>query len=152
MSSSDSSKAIAQFRTKQEVKNKYYMTSIKKGFSEFFALLLKDNDKRSKRDRVFLQIPKILVTTSVYDNLLLTAQEIGLGITTSKDYLKEQGFSEKQIQDIMDNQKEILENSQIKVDNSINDTSKDISKDLKNEKEDTKIDNEGVDNRFKKQK
>ena len=49
MSGSDSSKAIAQFRTKQEVKNKYYMSSIKKGFCEFFGLLLKDMDRRSKK-------------------------------------------------------------------------------------------------------
>ena len=47
MSGSDSSKAIAQFRTKQEVKNKYYMSSIKKGFCEFFALLLKDFNKKA---------------------------------------------------------------------------------------------------------
>lgn len=153
MSSSDSSKAIAQFRTKQEVKNKYYMTSIKKGFANFFGLLLKDNSKRSKKDKVFLQIPKILVTANVYDNLLLVAQEIGLGLTTMQDYLKEQGYSEKQIKDIMDNQKKVLENSQI---NKENTDVKKIENNSNNSKEnttakiDTKNQSSGVDNRFKK--
>lgn len=153
MSSSDSSKAIAQFRTKQEVKNKYYMTSIKKGFASFFGLLLKDNSKRSKKDKVFLQIPKILVTANVYDNLLLVAQEIGLGLTTMQDYLKEQGYSEKQIKDIMNNQKEVLENSQI---NKENTDVKKIENNSSNSKEnttakiDTKNQSSGVDNRFKK--
>lgn len=153
MSSSDSSKAIAQFRTKQEVKNKYYMTSIKKGFASFFGLLLKDNSKRSKKDKVFLQIPKILVTANVYDNLLLVAQEIGLGLTTMQDYLKEQGYSEKQIKDIMNNQKEVLENSQI---NKENTDVKKIENKGSNSKEnttakiDTKNQSSGVDNRFKK--
>lgn len=153
MSSSDSSKAIAQFRTKQEVKNKYYMTSIKKGFASFFGLLLKDNSKRSKKDKVFLQIPKILVTANVYDNLLLVAQEIGLGLTTMQDYLKEQGYSEKQIKDIMNNQKEVLENSQI---NKENTDVKKIENNGSNSKEnttakiDTKNQSSGVDNRFKK--
>lgn len=153
MSSSDSSKAIAQFRTKQEVKNKYYMTSIKKGFASFFGLLLKDNSKRSKKDKVFLQIPKILVTANVYDNLLLVAQEIGLGLTTMQDYLKEQGYSEKQIKDIMNNQKEVLENLQI---NKENTDVKKIENKGSNSKEnttikiDTKNQNSGVDNRFKK--
>lgn len=151
MSSSDSSKAIAQFRTKQEVKNKYYMSSIRKGFSLFFGLLLKDMNKRSKKDKIFLQIPKILVTANVYDNLLLVAQEIGLGLTTMQDYLKEQGYSEKQIKDIMNNQKEVLENSQIekenteikKIESSNNKTNTDTKIDTKNK-------NSGVDNRFKK--
>ncbi len=153
MSSSDSSKAIAQFRTKQEVKNKYYMTSIKKGFANFFGLLLKDNSKRSKKDKVFLQIPKILVTANVYDNLLLVAQEIGLGLTTMQDYLKEQGYSEEQIKDIMDNQKKVLENSQI---NKENTDVKKIENNSNNSKEnttakiDTKNQSSGVDNRFKK--
>lgn len=153
MSSSDSSKAIAQFRTKQEVKNKYYMTSIKKGFASFFGLLLKDNSKRSKKDKVFLQIPKILVTANVYDNLLLVAQEIGLGLTTMQDYLKEQGYSEKQIKDIMNNQKEVLENSQI---NKENTDVKKIENNSSNSKKnttakiDTKNQSSGVDNRFKK--
>lgn len=153
MSSSDSSKAIAQFRTKQEVKNKYYMTSIKKGFASFFGLLLKDNNKRSKKEKVFLQIPKILVTANVYDNLLLVAQEIGLGLTTMQDYLKEQGYSEKQIKDIMDNQKKVLENSQI---NKGNTDVKKIESNSSNSKAnttakiDTKNQSSGVDNRFKK--
>lgn len=154
MSGSDSSKAIAQFRTKQEVKNKYYMSSIKKGFCEFFALLLKDFNKKSKIEKVFLQIPKILVTSNVYDNLLLVAQEIGLGLTTMKDYLKTQGYSEVQINEIMENQKEILENSQIETETTTNNTN-DITTEIETiEKEDTKVevklDNSGVDNRFKK--
>ena len=152
MSGSDSSKAIAQFRTKQEVKNKYYMSSIKKGFCEFFALLLKDFNKKSKREKVFLKIPKILVTSNVYDNLLLVAQEIGLGLTTMKDYLKNQGYSEVQINEIMENQKEILENSQIETETTTNNTNnteiETIEKD--DTKVETKLDNSGVDNRFKK--
>lgn len=154
MSGSDSSKVLAQFRTKQEVKNKYYMSSIKKGFCEFFALLLKDLDKRSKRDKIFLQIPKILVTSSVYDNLLLVAQEIGLGLTTMKDYLKEQGFSEKQIEEIMNNQKDILENSTVETVSNSTSTQTVSSNDTdiidENSTVDTKLDNSGVDNRFKK--
>lgn len=147
MSSSDSSKAIAQFRTKQEVKNKFYMTSIKKAFSEFFALILKDLNKKSKKEKVFLQIPKILVTSSIYDNLLLVAQEMSLGISTLKDYLKEQGYSEKQIKDIMDNQKEVLENSVIEknTENNTKDNTDDV---LKNSKVDTD-DSTKVDNKMK---
>ena len=144
MSSSDSSKAIAQFRTKQEVKNKFYMTSIKKAFSEFFALILKDLNKKSKKEKVFLQIPKILVTSSIYDNLLLVAQEMSLGISTLKDYLKEQGYSEKQIKDIMDNQKEVLENSVIEknTESSIESNTDDVLKNSKIDKDDsTKVDN-----------
>ena len=109
MGSSDSSKVIAQFRTKQEVKNKFYMTSIRKSFSEFFGLLLKDSNKRSKLEKVFLQIPKILVTSSPYDNLSLLAQEMGLGLTTMQNYMKEQGYTEEQIQEILNNKKELLE-------------------------------------------
>lgn len=144
MSSSDSSKAIAQFRTKQEVKNKFYMTSIKKAFSEFFALILKDLNKKSKKEKVFLQIPKILVTSSIYDNLLLVAQEMSLGISTLKDYLKEQGYSEKQIKDIMDNQKEVLENNVIEKNtgNSAKNNTDDVLKNSKVDKDDsTKVDN-----------
>lgn len=148
MSSSDSSKAIAQFRTKQEVKNKFYMTSIKKAFSEFFALILKDLNKKSKKEKVFLQIPKILVTSSIYDNLLLVAQEMSLGISTLKDYLKEQGYSEKQIKDIMDNQKEVLENSVIEK-NTENNTKSNTDDVLKNSKVDID-DSTKVDNKMKK--
>lgn len=148
MSGSDSSKAIAQFRTKQEVKNKYYMSSIKKGFCEFFALLLKDFSKKSKREKIFLQIPKILVTSNVYDNLLLVAQEIGLGLTTMKDYLKTQGYSEEQINEIMENQKEVLENSQLETETV--DTNTNNTNTTENSEIDTKIPSSGVDNRFKK--
>ena len=148
MSGSDSSKAIAQFRTKQEVKNKYYMSSIKKGFCEFFALLLKDFSKKSKREKVFLQIPKILVTSNVYDNLLLVAQEIGLGLTTMKDYLKTQGYSEEQINEIMENQKEVLENSQLETETV--DTNTNNTNTTENSEIGTKIPSSGVDNRFKK--
>lgn len=148
MSGSDSSKAIAQFRTKQEVKNKYYMSSIKKGFCEFFALLLKDFSKKSKREKIFLQIPKILVTSNVYDNLLLVAQEIGLGLTTMKDYLKTQGYSEEQINEIMENQKEVLENSQLETETV--DTNTNNTNTTENSEIGTKIPSSGVDNRFKK--
>ena len=148
MSGSDSSKAIAQFRTKQEVKNKYYMSSIKKGFCDFFALLLKDFSKKSKREKVFLQIPKILVTSNVYDNLLLVAQEIGLGLTTMKDYLKTQGYSEEQISEIMENQKEVLENSQLETETV--DTNTNNMNATEKSEIDTKIPSSGVDNRFKK--
>ena len=151
MSSSDSSKAIAQFRTKQEVKNKFYMTSIKKAFSEFFALMLKDMNKRSKRDKVFLQIPKILVTSSIYDNLLLVAQEMSLGISTLKDYLKEQGYSEKQIKDIMDNQKEVLENNVTEKDTGT-DTNTQNKDDLLKKSKVDKDDSTGVDNKLKQNK
>ena len=149
MSSSDSSKAIAQFRTKQEVKNKFYMTSIKKAFSEFFALMLKDMNKRSKKDKVFLQIPKILVTSSIYDNLLLVAQEMSLGISTLKDYLKEQGYNEKQIKDIMNNQKEVLENNVIE---KVTDTNTENKDDLLKKSKIDKDDSTGVDNKLKQNK
>ena len=141
MSTSDSSKAIAQFRTKQETKNKYYLNTIRKGFSKFFGLLLRDNNKKSKFKEVYLEIPEILVTSSVYDNLLLTAQKMSLGVNTLKDYLKEQGYSEKQIEDLMENQKEVMENLQIDVDTS------EIEGTKVNEVEST-----GVDNRFKQNK
>lgn len=150
MGGSDSSKVMAQFRTKQEVKNKYYLSSIRKSFAEFFGLLLKDNNKKTKRDKVFLQIPKILVVGSVYDNLLLVAQEIGLGLTTMKDYLKEQGYSEKQIDEILKHQKEILENSQIEPTTTNSDIGNSATDDMK---KDLKVDTDvggGVDNRMKK--
>lgn len=155
MSGSDSSKAIAQFRTKQEVKNKFYMSSIRKGFSEFFGLLLKDMSKKSKKDKVFLQIPKILVTSNVYDNLLLVAQEISLGLTTMKDYLKSQGYNEEQINNILENKKDIIEKTMIedKSQNNLN-NNKDTEKLIKdNDNNNSKIDNStkiGVDNRLKK--
>jgi len=155
MSGSDSSKAIAQFRTKQEVKNKFYMSSIRKGFSEFFGLLLKDMSKKSKKDKVFLQIPKILVTSNVYDNLLLIAQEISLGLTTMKDYLKSQGYNEEQINNILENKKDIIEKTMIedKSQNNLN-NNKDTEKLIKNNDNDnSKVDNStktGVDNRLKK--
>lgn len=155
MSGSDSSKAIAQFRTKQEVKNKFYMSSIRKGFSEFFGLLLKDMSKKSKKDKVFLQIPKILVTSNFYDNLLLVAQEISLGLTTMKDYLKSQGYNEEQINNILENKKDIIEKTMIedKSQNNLN-NNKDTEKLIKdNDNNNSKIDNStktGVDNRLKK--
>ena len=155
MSGSDSSKAIAQFRTKQEVKNKFYMSSIRKGFSEFFGLLLKDMSKKSKKDKVFLQIPKILVTSNVYDNLLLVAQEISLGLTTMKDYLKSQGYNEEQINNILENKKDIIEKTMIedKSQNNLN-NNKEAEKLIKdNDNNNSKIDNStktGVDNRLKK--
>lgn len=155
MSGSDSSKAIAQFRTKQEVKNKFYMSSIRKGFSEFFGLLLKDMSKKSKKDKVFLQIPKILVTSNVYDNLLLVAQEISLGLTTMKDYLKSQGYNEEQINNILENKKDIIEKTMIEGNSQNNlNNNKDTGKLIKdNDNNNSKIDNStktGVDNRLKK--
>lgn len=155
MSGSDSSKAIAQFRTKQEVKNKFYMSSIRKGFSEFFGLLLKDMSKKSKKDKVFLQIPKILVTSNVYDNLLLVAQEISLGLTTMKDYLKSQGYNEEQINNILENKKDIIERTMVENENQNNlNNNKDTEKLIKdNDNNNSKIDNStktGVDNRLKK--
>ena len=71
-----------------------------------------------------------------------------------KDYLKTQGYSEVQINEIMENQKEILENSQIETETTTNNTN-DITTEIETiEKEDTKVevklDNSGVDNRFKK--
>lgn len=155
MSGSDSSKAIAQFRTKQEVKNKFYMSSIRKSFSEFFGLLLKDLSKKSKKDKVFLQIPKILVTSNVYDNLLLVAQEISLGLTTMKDYLKSQGYSEEQINNILDNKKDIVERTMTENENKNNiNNNKETEKIIKdNDSNNSKIDDStktGVDNRFKK--
>lgn len=143
MSGSDSSKAIAQFRTKQEVKNKFYMSSIRKGFSEFFGLLLKDLSKKSKKDKVFLQIPKILVTSNVYDNLLLVAQEISLGLTTMKDYLKSQGYNEEQINSILENKKDIIERTTIENENQNNlNKNKETEKLIKNsDSNNSKIDN-----------
>lgn len=148
MSTSDSSKAIAQFRTKQETKNKFYMTSIKNSFAEFFALLLKDNSKKNKkRDKVYLQLPKILVTSSVYDELLLTAQEMSLGIITLKDYLKERGYTEEQINSIMKNAREVLENSNL--DTSKTNTSINVENEIE-ENSNMNDNTNGVDNRLKK--
>lgn len=69
-----------------------------------------------------------------------------------KDYLKTQGYSETQINDIMENQKEILENSQLETETTTNNTNNTEIETI--EKEDTKVktklDNSGVDNRFKK--
>ena len=71
-----------------------------------------------------------------------------------KDYLKTQGYSEVQINEIMENQKEILENSQIETETTTNNTNNTETETETIEKEDTKVetklDNSGVDNRFKK--
>ena len=69
---------------------------------------------------------------------------MSLGISTLKDYLKEQGYSEKQIKDIMDNQKEVLENSVIEknTENSMKNNTDDVLKNSKIDKDDsTKVDN-----------
>ena len=111
--------------------------------------------KKSKKDKVFLQIPKILVTSNVYDNLLLVAQEISLGLTTMKDYLKSQGYNEEQINNILENKKDIIEKTMIedKSQNNLN-NNKEAEKLIKdNDNNNSKIDNStktGVDNRLKK--
>ena len=67
-----------------------------------------------------------------------------------KDYLKNQGYSEVQINEIMENQKEILENSQIETETTNNTTTEIEKIEKEDTKVETKLDNSGVDNRFKK--
>ena len=158
MSTSDSSKAIAQFRTKQEVKNKTYMKSIRNSFAEFFALLLRDKGGKSKkRSKVYLEVPKLLVTSGVYDELLLNAQEVSMGLTTVIDILKSKGYTDKQINSILDNRKRVLESETIVEENSLGKPTvkkKSDNSELKLDISDTKtLDNDnkvGIDNRMKK--
>ena len=158
MSTSDSSKAIAQFRTKQEVKNKTYMKSIRNSFAEFFALLLRDKGGKSKkRNKVYLEVPKLLVTSGVYDELLLNAQEVSMGLTTVIDILKSKGYTDKQINSILDNRKRVLESETIVEENSQGNNTvkkKSDNSELKLDISDTKtLDNDnkvGIDNRMKK--
>ena len=103
MSSSDSSKAIAQFRIKQEVKNKKYMQNVRDSFSSFFMLKLKENFKKVKVENVYLEIPKLLTTTSAFDKNLLIAQEMGMGMTTINNELQKQGLNEQEIKKHLEN-------------------------------------------------
>lgn len=103
MSSSDSSKAIAQFRIKQEVKNKKYMQNVRDSFSSFFMLKLKENFKKVKVENVYLEIPKLLTTTSAFDKNLLIAQEMGIGMTTINNELQKQGLNEQEIKKHLEN-------------------------------------------------
>lgn len=151
MSTSDSSKAIAQFRIKQEVKNKHYLKAIRNSFSEFFSLLLMDKFKnKKKRDKIYLQIPDILVTSGVYDELLLTAQKINLGLTNIKNHLKDNGYSDESINELLKNSREVMENNIIEKPNT---TDNKIETEIKVEDESNLADNSsGVDNRLKKSK
>ena len=103
MSSSDSSKAIAQFRIKQEVKNKKYMQNVRDSFSSFFMLKLKENFKKVKVENGYLEIPKLSTTTSAFDKNLLIAQEMGMGMTTINNELQKQGLNEQEIKKHLEN-------------------------------------------------
>lgn len=152
MSTSDSSKAISQFRSKQEVKNKYYLSSIRKGFAEYFAILLKDGFKRGKkRDKVLLQIPEMLVISSIYDSLLLVAQKLNLGITTLQEHLREQGYTDEQIDKLIKEKVELMHKLDISNSNIKNNQNNDVYEEVDTENINKNKDSDlGVDNRLKK--
>lgn len=113
MGASDSSKAIAQFRIKQEAKNKKYLENIRESMSVFFGLIVKNletstRNKYTKKTsskinkafkKIYLQVPSIVITTSVFDHISLLTQEMSIGVKSLREALREAGWSNAQIKE-----------------------------------------------------
>ena len=112
MGASDSSKAIAQFRIKQEAKNKKYLENIREAMSIFFGLIVKNLETSTKNKyikkssnknvnssfkKIYLQVPSIVITTSVFDHISLLTQEMSIGVKSLREALREAGWSNSQI-------------------------------------------------------
>ena len=99
MGASDSSKAIAQFRIKQEAKNRKYLENVIESFSYFFGLLLRHNYGLDNLDyeKVYLEVPNIVVNSSIFDELTLETQKISIGMSSIANELRRQGLTPDQI-------------------------------------------------------
>ena len=64
---------------------------------------MKENFKKVKVENVYLEIPKLLTTTSAFDKNLLIAQEMGMGMTTINNELQKQGLNEQEIKKHLEN-------------------------------------------------
>ena len=99
MGASDSSKAIAQFRIKQEAKNRKYLENVIESFSYFFGLLLRHNYGLDNLDyeKVYLEVPNIVVNSSIFDELTFETQKISIGMSSIANELRRQGLTPDQI-------------------------------------------------------
>ena len=146
MGASDSSKAIAQFRIKQEAKNKKYLENIREAFSIYFGLLAKNMEntksKKAKKNneikKIYLEVPSIVITSSIFDDVSLLTQEMSIGLKSLRGTLKEQGWSNSQIKEHEEEiQNEIFQKSGKEVDivKPLDGKQQKISNSLRNQEE-----------------
>ena len=109
MGASDSSKAIAQFRIGQEAKNRKYLENIREGFSTFFGIVVEHmeglnktktktkNKEKEDLKKIYLEVPAIVINSSIFDEISLITQEMSIGVKTLRETLQERGWTKEQI-------------------------------------------------------
>ena len=100
MGASDSSKAIAQFRIKHEAKNRKYLENTIEAFAVFFGILLRYKfglELNDSTKKIYLEVPDIVVNSSIFDELTLETQRLSIGMTSIANELRRQGLTKEQI-------------------------------------------------------
>ena len=104
LSSSDSSRNISQMRLGIEQKNRKYYTNIAEGLKPYIQVVLQENKvwNISDEDNITFEVPTVLINNSIFDEMLMKAQQRALGETTLEEELIKKGKDEKEIQEHKD--------------------------------------------------
>lgn len=97
--SSDSSKMYNQVNKRMEQKISKYINNIISAFKVYFKFALIANklyDEKNDFDLSFKK-PESIINTSVYDDLLIKQLKLNTGLSTIRSLLKEQGYTDEQI-------------------------------------------------------
>ena len=133
LGSSDSSRVTAQLRLPLELKLTKYLTQIAEKMAIYFDVCLKEAGLWKKKDKsVTLILPSPILKQSIYDELLIKAQQMALEEKTRKQLDRENGLSEDEIEK---KDEELKEQAEMKIE----------SKEVK----DTVANANGLDNNFK---
>lgn len=101
LSSSDSSRIVSQLRLPLELKIKKRIRKVNEFMTFMFDVVLKSN-KMNNKDGATFKIPEPVIENSIFDKLLIDTQKLALGQTTIQQILREKGFTQEQINMIIE--------------------------------------------------
>lgn len=101
LSSSDSSRIVSQIRLPLELKIKKRIRKVNEFMTFMFDVVLKSN-KMNNKDGATFKIPEPVIENSIFDKLLIDTQKLALGQTTVQQILREKGFTQEQINMIIE--------------------------------------------------
>lgn len=96
LTTTDSSKVVSSIRVNLENEIEDFFLELQKKFKLPLRILYEENDELAKKDDIELKIPTTLINMSKFDEYLLMAQEMSLGIRTVRDNIKDTGKTVEQ--------------------------------------------------------
>lgn len=150
MAGSDSSRNSSQLRLGIEMKNKKYFTNIAEAFNLYFKVNLYENGLITQEDfesnsKYTFKLPDVFINNSMFEELLLTQQKRAMGKSTLSSEMREEGHSDKEIEE---RKEEVVEELYGK-NNDMSYNSKEVTDIVSNSENTNDIAVKGMDNNFK---